>query len=77
MGKTMCKVRGITLNYRTQQDVNFEVMANMVKGVGPETITVDIPFKIVRDRKSKCVLTRSEIVNSFDTYPMDFKCVCL
>ena len=72
-------MRGITLNYRTQQDVNFQVMSNMVKGVEPETITVDIPFKIVRDRKSKCVLTRSEtkdyrvvynkrvIVNSFDT----------
>ena len=49
-GKTVCKVRGITLNYRTQQDVNLEVMVNMVRDVGPEPITVDIPFKIVRNR---------------------------
>ena len=30
-GKTICKVRGITLNYRTQQDVNFEIMSKMVR----------------------------------------------
>ena len=59
-GKTICKVRGITLNYRTQQDVNSEVMSNMVRGVGPEIITVDIPFKIVRNRKDKNVITKSE-----------------
>ena len=83
--KTVCKVRGIILNYRTQQDVNLEVMANMVKGVGPETITVDIPFKIVRNRNEKSVLTKSKtkdyrivytkrvIVNNFVPYLMDFK----
>ena len=32
----------------------------MVKGVGPETITVDIPFKIECDRNEKSVLTKSE-----------------
>ena len=51
-GKTVCKVRGITLNYRTQQDVNFEVMSNMVKVV--------YPLKIVRNRNEKSVLTKSE-----------------
>ena len=83
-GKTICKVRGITLNYRTQQDVNFEVMSNMVRGVGPEIITVDIPFKIVRDRKDRNVITKSEtkdyrvvynkrvIVNNYDTVPYGF-----
>ena len=35
-------------------------MSNMVKGVGAETVTVDIPFKIVRDRSNKSVITRSE-----------------
>ena len=56
----------------------------MVKGVGPETITVDIPFKIVRNRNEKSVLTKSEtkdyrivctkrvIVNNFDTLPYGF-----
>ena len=51
--KTVCKVRGITLYYRTQQEVNFHVMSNMVRGVGPEKITVDILFKIVRDKNNK------------------------
>ena len=83
-GKTICKVRGITLNYRTQQDVNFEVMSNMVRGVGPEIITVDIPFKIVHNRKDKNVITKSEtkdyrvvynkrvIINNYDTLPYGF-----
>ena len=72
------------MNYRTQQDVNFEVMSNMVRGVGPEIITVDIPFKIVRNRKDKNVITKSEtkdyrvvynkrvIVNNYDTLPYGF-----
>ena len=59
-------------------------MANMVKGVGPETITVDIPFKIVHNRNEKSVLTKSEtkdyhivytkhvIVSNFDTLPYGF-----
>lgn len=83
-GKTVCKVRGITLNYRTQQDVNFNVMSNMVKGIGPEKVTVNIPFKIVREKNNKDVITRSEtkdyrvvynkrvIVNSYDTLPYGF-----
>ena len=83
-GKTVCIVIGITLNYRTQQDVNLEVMVNMVRDVGPETITVDIPFKTVRNRNEKSVLTKSEtkdyrivytkrvIVNNFDTLPYGF-----
>lgn len=80
-GKTVCKVRGITLNYRTQQHVNFDVMSEMVSGVGPHKITVDIPFKIVRNKTGKDVITRSEkkdyrivynkrvIIDNFDTLP--------
>lgn len=76
-------VRGITLNYITQQDVNLKVMSNMVKGVGQETISVNIPFKIVRDR-NKSVFTRSEtkdyrivyikraIIDNFDTLSYGF-----
>ena len=59
-GKTVCVVIGITLNYRTQQDVNLEVMVNIVRGVRPETITVDISLKTVRNRNEKSVLTKSE-----------------
>ena len=35
-------------------------MCDMVKGDGPETVSIDIPFKIVRDTIDKNVLTRSE-----------------
>jgi hypothetical protein len=82
--KTVCKVRGITLNYRTQQHVNFDVMSDMVRGEGPEKVTVNIPYKINRDTKEKSVKTRSEnkdyrivynkrvIVNNFDTLPYGF-----
>ena len=82
--KTVCKVRGITLNYRTQQHVNFDVMSDMVRGEGPEKVTVNIPYKINRDTKEKSVRTRSEnkdyrivynkrvIVNNFDTLPYGF-----
>ena len=58
--KTVCKVRGITFNYRTQQHVNFDVMSDMVRGEGPEKVTVDLPYKITRDTKDKSVKTRSE-----------------
>ena len=56
----------------------------MVRGVGPEIITVDIPFKIVRNRKDKNLITKSEtkdyrvvynkrvIVNNYDTLPYGF-----
>ena len=56
----------------------------MVRGVGPEIITVDIPFKIVHNRKDKNVITKSEtkdyrvvynkrvIVNNYDTLPYGF-----
>ena len=79
--KTVCKVRGITLNYRTQQHDNFDVM---VRGESPEKVTVNIPYKINRDTKEKSVKTRSEnkdyrivynkrvIVNKFDTLPYGF-----
>ena len=29
--KNICKVKSIMLNYRTQQDVNFEIMSKMVR----------------------------------------------
>ena len=58
--KTVCKVRGITLSYRTHQHVNFDVMSDMVRGVGPEKVTVNVLYKINRDTKEKSVKTRSE-----------------
>ena len=59
--KTVCKVRGITLNYRTVIKLNFNVMCdvvyNNVRGGVDDTLSVSSPFKIVRD-KDKNSLTR-------------------
>ena len=87
-GKTICKVRGITLNYRTKQFINHNVVCDMIflKSISNENdkITIDIPYKIVRDTRDKVVKTKSEtkdyrivytkrrIVNSFDTLPYGF-----
>ena len=78
------KIRGITLNYQPLETVNFNVMRDMVIGEGSAKVSVDIPFKIVRDRNNKSVLTKSEtkdyrvvynkrvIVDNFDTVPYGF-----
>ena len=53
--KTVCKVRRITLNYRTAQKVNFNLMCDMIclEALSDLTdrISVNIPFKIIRDTK--------------------------
>ncbi|CAB4025195.1 DNA polymerase [Paramuricea clavata] len=58
--KTVCKVRGITLDYKTQQHVHFYVISDMVMGEGPEKVTVNMLYKITRETKEKSVKTRSE-----------------
>ena len=81
--KTVSKVRGITLNYKTVQKVNFHVMCDMIclRALSDctDTLTVHIPFKIVGNTNDKNVVTRREdkdyrivytkrvIVNNFDT----------
>jgi hypothetical protein len=50
-GKTVCKVRGITLNYSTSQLVNFHKIKEMIlKGDEQETVTVHTQKKIRRKR---------------------------
>jgi hypothetical protein len=46
-GKTVCKVRGITLNYNASQLVNFDKIKEMIlKGDEQETVTVHTQKKI-------------------------------
>jgi len=37
---TVCKVRGITLNYNAKQLVNFDVINSMILGTGEPTVNV-------------------------------------
>ncbi|XP_028394389.1 uncharacterized protein LOC114518565 [Dendronephthya gigantea] len=63
-GKTVCKVRGITLNYRTKQFVNHSVLCDLIflNTISNENdgITIDIPYKIIRDTRDKAIITKSE-----------------
>ena len=76
------------MNYRTKQFVNHNDVCDIIffKCISNENdkITVDIPYKIVRDTRDKVVKTKSEtkdyrivytkrrIVNSFYTLPYGF-----
>jgi len=46
--KTVCKVRGITLNFRASKLVNFEVINAMILGHGESVVNVHTEHKIKR-----------------------------
>ena len=60
--KRITKVRGITIDYATTKKLNLEVMHSLIhlyvnchiQG----KVTVDIPFKITRDKKNKKIITK-------------------
>ena len=47
---TVCKFRGITLNYNAKQLVNFDVIMAVILGTGEPTVTVHTEKKIKRKR---------------------------
>ena len=59
---TVCKVRGITLNYSAKQLVNYEIIRDMIRGTGGEpTVTVHTERKIKRKRKcTVAIITEAE-----------------
>ncbi len=59
--RTICKVRGITLNYKNSMDINFDTIMNMVTNERDKTITVTDSNKISRDRSR--IITRTERKN--------------
>ncbi len=87
-GKLETKVRGITLNHATSQRVNLGVMRSLVQlytGCDTEAkVTVDVPFKITRDRKRarieskwmtkdyRVVYNKRAIVKNFETLPYGY-----
>ena len=60
--KSVTKIRGITLDYATTKKLNPEVMRSLVHlHVNCDIqgkVTVDIPFKITRDKKKKKIITK-------------------
>jgi hypothetical protein len=82
--KTTIKVRGITLNYRNSQIVNFEAMKELILEDG-EPKYVENPRKIRRSRKFgivskpenkiyRAVYTkRKRVPNSYNTLPFGYK----
>ena len=61
-GKSETKIRGITLDYTANKKLNLNVMRRLVHlHVNCHTeakVTVDIPFKIIRDKKEKNIVTK-------------------
>ena len=61
-GKTETKIRGITLDYMTAGKLNHGVIRDLVHLYADcdreEKVTVDIPFKITRDKKEKNIVTK-------------------
>ena len=59
-GKTCCKVRGITLNFRASEKVNFESMVDLVEKQDGSTITVHNPHKITRDNTERVIVSQPQ-----------------
>ena len=61
-GKTDTKVRGITLDYATTVKINHDVVRALVHlhtNCDTEAkVTIDMPFKITRDKKEKNIVTK-------------------
>ena len=86
--KVETKVRGITLDCKAKQEVNFDVIRTLVylhtQCHVTGHVTVNIPFKIMRDAKSKSIETKRMkkdyrivydkrvIVNDYKTLPYGF-----
>ena len=61
-GKSETKIRGITLNYDATKKINMDVMRHLVdsrvNGYNEEKVTVENPYKIIRDKKEMNIVTK-------------------
>ncbi|WAR07908.1 hypothetical protein MAR_017866 [Mya arenaria] len=82
---SICKVRGITLNFKNSIDINFQTVKDMVTGKSDvEHITVVDEHKIVRNPSTGHVITKREnkdykivfdkriIGEEYNTYPYGY-----
>ena len=59
-GKTCCKLRGITLNFRASEKVNFDSIVDLVAKQDGSTITVHNPHKITRDSTERVIVSQPQ-----------------
>lgn len=60
-GKTCCKIRGFTLNFRNSQSLNFESIKRLVCEMDTSTtIPLLNPAKITREAKRRKVINKQE-----------------
>ncbi|XP_070546210.1 uncharacterized protein [Ptychodera flava] len=79
---TLCKVRGITLNYRNSLDVNFDAITRLVTTCPTSTITVNDPVKIRRvgcnvvskseSKKYALVYDKRALIGNYKTLPYGY-----
>ena len=83
-GKEVCKCKGISMNYSTEQIVNMNEMLKIVKEDRKRVVTVNCKNKIIRDKCKSILLNRVEKKNyrmvftkrvvgrDYDTLPYGF-----
>lgn len=60
-GKTCCKVRGFTLNYKNSQLTNFESIKSIVCSMDHDAmVSIENLSKIVREAKRRKVMNKPE-----------------
>ena len=61
-GEAILKIRGITLNYDASKTINIDVMRHLVDLYVDchiqDKVTINIPYKITRDRKERNIVTK-------------------
>ena len=83
-GKTVCKVRGFTLNHRGSKKINFDTKCEQVCRPNGESICLEIPNFIKRDPKTKTLhsvqlkkkynlVYDKRVICRFRTYPYGFR----
>ena len=61
-GEAILKIRGITLTYDATKTINIDVMRNFVEQFVDyriqDKVTINIPYKITRDKKERNIVTK-------------------
>ena len=60
-GKTVCKVRGITLHHNALKVVNHDTLKELVQSKEEKEVLVRESHKIVRDTKTKQILSKPQV----------------